>query len=901
MSEAAQNAGVPLPPPTEVQPKAQAAAVPVQLPPTPPETDFDSDDSKSTASTAPTEFDIPLPPPSQQQQVLDVDKPTPDAHVPRDPRLIRLTGVHPFNVEAPLTALYNEGFLTSPDLFYVRNHGAVPEVHDSECLDWEFSVEGLVRNPLKITLRDLLQEYENVTYPITLVCAGNRRKEQNVVRKSKGFSWGPAGLSTALFTGVVMKDVIERAQPLRRAKYVCMEGADKLPNGYYGTSVKLNWVMDPNRGIMLAHKMNGEPLTPDHGKPLRAVIPGQIGGRSVKWIKRLIVTAEPSDNWYHIYDNRVLPTMVDPDESAKNPKWWTDERYAIYDLSPNAATAFPEHEEKLDLATAEETYNVRGYAYSGGGRRITRCEVSLDKGKTWRLANIDYAEDRYRAYEDKTLFGGRLDMDWRETSFCWCFWNLPIATSELADADDILVRAMDESMCIMPRDMYWSVLGMMNNPWFRIAIHNDHGTLRFEHPTQPALMPGGWMERVKKAGGNLTNGNWGEAVAGEEPQAAAIEEVKEIKMTKDGIDRVIELDELKQHEKADAPWFVVNGEVYDGTPFLEGHPGGAQSIISAAALDATDEFMAIHSETAKAMMPTYHLGTLSPSALKTLQSGGEPTTDSSSPRPIFLDARIWNKALLTSKQNVSSDTRIFTFTLDHPGQNLGLPTGQHLMLRLRDPVTRDAIIRSYTPLSPELQQGTLDILIKIYPDVPASASAPARAGGRMTKALDSLPLGHAVDIKGPIGKFTYHGRGRCEINGRTRQVKRFVMVCGGSGITPIFQVLRAVMQDTLDQTRCTVLYGNRTEEDVLCRSQLDGWHDDERKTEAGRLDVVYTLTQGSESWTGRRGRIAGPLLEEYCHKEEGTMVLICGPEALEGSVKLWLGEKGWAEEDVLFF
>ena len=65
--------------------------------------------------------------------------------------------------------------------------------------------------------------------------------------------------------------------------------------------------MDPNRGIMLAHKMNGEMLRPDHGKPLRVVIPGQIGGRSVKWLTKLIVTEDPSDNWYHIYDNRVLP------------------------------------------------------------------------------------------------------------------------------------------------------------------------------------------------------------------------------------------------------------------------------------------------------------------------------------------------------------------------------------------------------------------------------------------------------------------------------------------------------------------------------------------------------------------------------------------------------------------
>lgn len=414
-----------------------------------------------------------------------------------------------------------------------------------------------------------------------------------MVRKSKGFSWGPAGVSTALFTGVVMKDIIERAKPLRKAKYVCMEGADKLPNGYYGTSVKLNWVMDPNRGIMLAHKMNGEALRPDHGKPLRAVIPGQIGGRSVKWLKKLIVTAEPSDNWYHIYDNRVLPTTVDPDEAAKNPKWWMDDRYAIYDLSPNSAIAYPAHEEKLALASSPESYNVRGYAYSGGGRRVTRCELSLDKGKTWQLAKIDYAEDKYRAFEDRQLYGARLDMDWRETSFCWCFWNLEIATKDLEAADDIIVRVMDEAMCVQPRDMYWSVLGMMNNPWFRIVIHKENDTLRFEHPTQPALMPGGWMERVKKAGGNLSNGYWGEKINGEEPEHAAVEEVKEIKMTKDGVDKIIDIDELRKHDKAESPWFVVNGEVYDGTSFLEGHPGGAQSIISAAALDATDEFMAI--------------------------------------------------------------------------------------------------------------------------------------------------------------------------------------------------------------------------------------------------------------------------------------------------------------------
>jgi nitrate reductase (NAD(P)H) len=117
----------------------------VELPPTPPETIVDGGDATSVKSIGDSkeQLDIPLPPPSTTPtEVLDVDKPTPDAHVPRDSRLIRLTGVHPFNCEAPLTDLFKEGFLTSPELFYVRNHGPVPVVQDEDIPDWEFSVEG---------------------------------------------------------------------------------------------------------------------------------------------------------------------------------------------------------------------------------------------------------------------------------------------------------------------------------------------------------------------------------------------------------------------------------------------------------------------------------------------------------------------------------------------------------------------------------------------------------------------------------------------------------------------------------------------------------------------------------------------------------------------------------------
>ena len=81
---------------------------------------------------------------------------------------------------------------------------------------------------MTLTLRQLITEYQQITCPVTLVCAGNRRKEQNQVRKSKGFSWGAAGVSTALFTGALMSDVIREARPRKGARYVCMEGGDDL-------------------------------------------------------------------------------------------------------------------------------------------------------------------------------------------------------------------------------------------------------------------------------------------------------------------------------------------------------------------------------------------------------------------------------------------------------------------------------------------------------------------------------------------------------------------------------------------------------------------------------------------------------------------------------------------------
>lgn len=99
---------------------------------------------------------------------------------------IRLTGKHPLNVEPPLADLWKAGFLTPQSLFYVRSHGAVPHVSEGAAREWKLRIHGLVERQVSFTIDELKQRFETVTLPITLVCAGNRRKEQNMVAKGLG-------------------------------------------------------------------------------------------------------------------------------------------------------------------------------------------------------------------------------------------------------------------------------------------------------------------------------------------------------------------------------------------------------------------------------------------------------------------------------------------------------------------------------------------------------------------------------------------------------------------------------------------------------------------------------------------------------------------------------------------
>ncbi|GAA5880530.1 hypothetical protein JCM8547_002039 [Rhodosporidiobolus lusitaniae] len=884
---------------------------------------LDGDVAAYEAAPLPAEFP-PLPSTSRPRETDAQTKGTPDEWIIRDEALVRLTGKWPFNVEPSLPDLWQHGFLTPTRLFYVRNHGVVPQVTREEGASWTFTIEGLCERPCTLSLADLIDpfKFQTVTLPVTLVCAGNRRKEQNIVSPSLGFSWGAAGLSTALFTGVYLADVLDYVRPksegvpgqpgFRRPEHVIFEGAEDLPKGKYGTSQRLRWARQKEKGMLLAWAMNGEALEPDHGFPLRLVVPGQIGGRSVKWLKRIEISDKESQHHLHFWDNKVLPGTLTAEQARAEPEWWYDPRYIINDLNVNSAIARPAHDEQLVVENEDATYTIQGYVYAGGGRRVTRMEVTLDDGVTWTLAELIYPEDQYRTVPFEGRVWGKMDTFDRDECFCWAFWRLDVPVSKLIDSPVIAVRGMDESLHLQGPKLYWNPTGMMNNWWFRVVVHRSTNSagqdvLRFEHPTMPGTQPGGWMQRLKDDGLNpampsfVKRSEEDELIIAQAKEAAAAKKKKMV-MTKPGITRNITKAELEAHNTEAEPWFVcrVDGkpEVYDGTGFLKEHPGGPDSITLVAGEDATEDFFALHSDAAKIRLAEFHIGTLVEEEEPTI-AGTAPAVPAA-PDAIFLDKRKWKGAKLVSIDYVNHDSRLYRFALDHEEQPLGLPVGQHVYARLRRKVCPgdaeksgaavvegELVQRAYTPVSKGGAKGYLDLLIKVY-----FKTADFPEGGKMTLGFEELQVGDIVEFKGPLGSFEWIGAGACRWRGVERKVKHVAMICAGSGITPILQVLRGVIHDPNDtDTKLYCVNANKTEADILMRAELEEL---ERQVGSQRFKHHLVLSRHTDDWKYGRGRINKAVLQvHFPPPSEDTMVLFCGPDPLIEALKPGLQELGY--------
>ena len=268
----------------------------------------------------------------------------------------------PYNAETPLSALADE--VTSSDLVYVRDHFDIPQLDEAR---WSLDVNGAVEKPFSISYAEI-QTLETKTLALTLECAGNARLQMDPL--PKGTLWGYGAVSIVEFTGTPLVNVLKMVDISDRAVEVLFRGADRgdvKPGRNESYARSLNLDMALNLDTLLAWEMNGKPLSPEHGYPMRLVVPGWYGMASVKWLAEVTFLTEPFNGFFqkehYVYLDEEGTQDGDPVQHIRT-------RSLI--VSPGDGTV-------LSKGAAEV---IEGIAWSGYGS-ITQVDVSVDGGDQW--------------------------------------------------------------------------------------------------------------------------------------------------------------------------------------------------------------------------------------------------------------------------------------------------------------------------------------------------------------------------------------------------------------------------------------------------------------------------------------------------------------------------------------
>ncbi|KAI5616150.1 NADH-cytochrome b5 reductase 2 [Silurus asotus] len=230
---------------------------------------------------------------------------------------------------------------------------------------------------------------------------------------------------------------------------------------------------------------------------------------------------------------------------------------------------------------------------------------------------------------------------------------------------------------------------------------------------------------------------------------------------------------------------------------------------------------------------------------------------------------------LIEKEDITHDTKRFRFGLPSSLHVLGLPVGQHVYLSAK--VNGNLVIRAYTPISSDEDQGHVDLIIKVYhknthPNYPD--------GGKMSQYLNDMKIGDTIDFRGPNGLLVYNGNGFFAIrpdkksDAKLQKFKHVGMIAGGTGITPMLQLIRSITADPTDNTRCSLIFANQTENDILLRKELE----EVVKNHPEKVHVWYTLDRPQQGWKYSTGFVDTSMIKAHLPPPASdVLIVMCGP------------------------
>lgn len=224
---------------------------------------------------------------------------------------------------------------------------------------------------------------------------------------------------------------------------------------HYAASIPLSKAMDPRGDVILAYEMNGEPLPRDHGFPVRVICPGIVGARNVKWLSRIIISDSESDSHWQQNDYKGFSPSTDWDtvDFSKSP--------AIQHMPVTSAICNPLPGQQI-TRNKNGTITVKGYAWSGGGNKIVRVDVTADGGKSWHVANLKHGTTDD---DDKSNLNGR--------NWAWALWTTDIPIPNNAEDVEIWSKAVDSNYNVQPEtfENTWNLRGVLSNAYSRVKVN----------------------------------------------------------------------------------------------------------------------------------------------------------------------------------------------------------------------------------------------------------------------------------------------------------------------------------------------------------------------------------------------------------------------------------------------